>query len=242
MTTFGRPRHHFRITDSTNARARELALAGGLGGTVVTADEQTSGRGRRGRAWAAPAGKALLYSAVLRPLGRQHGLLPLAAPLAVCEAAESLAPLRCQVKWPNDVWVEEEKVAGVLLEARPPDWAVIGIGLNLAIERDEFPPDLRWPATSVGRGATVDAALEAVNQRLGFWVDAPRRRVLEQFAERDALRGRQIRWEGASAGVASGTGRAEGIDERGNLLVATEDGRRLSLGAGEVQLAVVAPG
>jgi BirA family biotin operon repressor/biotin-[acetyl-CoA-carboxylase] ligase len=130
----------------------------------------------------------------------------------------------------------------VLLEARPPDWAVIGIGLNLAIERDEFPPDLRWPATSVGRGATVDAALEAVNQRLGFWVDAPRRRVLEQFAERDALRGRQIRWEGASAGVASGTGRAEGIDERGNLLVATEDGRRLSLGAGEVQLAVVAPG
>jgi BirA family transcriptional regulator, biotin operon repressor / biotin---[acetyl-CoA-carboxylase] ligase len=242
MTTFGLPRHHFLLTDSTNLRARELALAGGLGGTVVTADEQASGRGRRGRHWAAPAGKALLYSAILRPLGREHGLLPLAVPLAVCEAAESLAPRRCRVKWPNDVWIEEAKVAGVLLEARPPDWAVIGIGLNLAIERDEFPPDLRWPATSVGHGATVDAAVAAVNQSLGSWVDAPRRRVLEQFEERDALRGRQVRWDGGGPGAPSGSGLAEGIDEQGNLLVAAEDGRRLSLGAGEVQLAVGAAG
>ncbi len=238
MTAFGRPRHHFRVTDSTNERARELALAGAPGGTVVTADEQTAGRGRRGRDWAAPAGKALLYSGIVRPLGREHGLLPLAVPLAVCEAVESLAPLHCRVKWPNDVWIDERKVAGVLLEARPPDWAVIGIGLNLAIEHDEFPPDLRWPATSVGHGATAAVALAAVNQRLGSWVDAPPERVLEEFAERDALRGREISWEGAGAGVAPGTGRAEGIDDRGNLLVATEDGRHLSLGAGEVQLAL----
>ena len=242
MTAFGRPRHHFRVTDSTNARARELALAGAPGGTVVTADEQTAGRGRRGRDWAAPAGKALLYSAILRPLGREHGLLPLAVPLAVCEAVESLAPLQCRVKWPNDVWIGERKAAGVLIEARPPDWAVIGIGLNLAIEHDEFPPDLRWPATSVGHGATAAVALAAVNQRLGSWVDAPPERVLEEFAERDALRGREISWEGAGAGVEPGTGRAEGIDDRGNLLVATEDGRHLSLGAGEVQLALPGAG
>ena len=70
MTAFGLPRRHFRVTDSTNERARELALEGAPGGTVVTAEEQTSGRGRRGRAWAAPPGKALLYSAILRPLGR----------------------------------------------------------------------------------------------------------------------------------------------------------------------------
>ena len=142
------------------------------------------------------------------------------------------------MKWPNDVWIGERKAAGVLLEARPPDWAVIGIGLNLGIEHDEFPPDLRWPATSVGHGATAAVALAAVNQRLGSWVDAPPERVLEEFAERDALRGREISWEGAGAGVEPGTGRAQGIDDRGNLLVATEDGRRLSLGAGEVQLAL----
>jgi BirA family biotin operon repressor/biotin-[acetyl-CoA-carboxylase] ligase len=242
MTSFGLPRLHYRLTDSTNERARDLALAGAPSGTVVTADEQTSGRGRRGRGWVAPPRKALLYSAILSPLGREHRLLPLAVPLAVCEAVESLAALQCQVKWPNDVWVEEEKVAGVLLEARPPEWAVIGIGLNLAIEPDEFPADLRWPATSVGHGVASAAALAALNEGLGSWVDAPPGRVLEEFAERDALRGREIRWEGASADTPPGAGRAEGIDELGNLLVETEDGRRLSLGAGEVQLALETPG
>jgi biotin-(acetyl-CoA carboxylase) ligase len=73
-------------------------------------------------------------------------------------------------------------------------------------------------------------------------VDAPSGRVLEEFAERDALRGREIRWEGAGADVPPGSGRAEGIDDKGNLLVATEAGRRLSLGGGEVQLAVSAAG
>jgi BirA family biotin operon repressor/biotin-[acetyl-CoA-carboxylase] ligase len=202
----------------------------------VTADEQTAGRGRRGRAWAAPPGKALLYSAILRPLEREHGLLPLAVPLAVCEAVESLTQFECQVKWPNDVWIEQRKVAGVLLEARPPDWAVIGIGLNLAIEPGEFPADLRWPATSVGEGVTATAALAAVNQRLGWWADAPPARVREQFANRDALLAQEVRWEGAGGDTPCGAGRAQGIDENGDLLVATEDGRRVSLGAGEVQL------
>ena len=154
MTGFGWPRRHFRVTGSTNERARELAIQGAPAGTVVTAEEQTSGRGRRGRAWVTPPGKALLYSAIMRPLGIEHALLPLAVPLAVCEAVEAMAPLECLVKWPNDVWIEEQKVAGVLLEARPPDWAVIGIGLNLAVEPAEFPSDLRWPATSVGHGVT----------------------------------------------------------------------------------------
>jgi BirA family biotin operon repressor/biotin-[acetyl-CoA-carboxylase] ligase len=233
---FGWPHHHYRVTGSTNERARELALGGAPGGTVVTAEEQTSGRGRRNRAWVTPPGKALLYSAVLRPLESEHALLPLAVPLAVCEAVEALASLECRVKWPNDVWIEERKVAGVLLEAHPPDWAVIGIGLNLAVEPAEFPADLRWPATSVGHGVSAMDALAAVNERLGIWVDASAERVLEEFEARDALRGRQIRWEGAGGGTSAGAGRAEGIDQSGHLLVATDYRGRLSLGAGEVQL------
>ena len=236
MPPFGRPRRHFRVTGSTNERARELALQGAPGGTVVTAEAQTSGRGRKGRAWVTPPGKALLYSAIVRPLGAEHALLPLAVPLAVCEAVEALAAVQCRVKWPNDVWIEEQKVAGVLLESRPPDWAVIGIGLNLAVEPAEFPADLRWPATSVGHGATPAAALTAVNQSLGHWVNASPARVLEEFGARDALRGREIHWEGAGVDSPSGAGRAKGIDERGYLLVVSDDGRRLSLGAGEVQL------
>src|ERR1041384_3195185 len=83
--SYGAPHRHFRVTDSTNARARELVEAGAPGGTVVTADEQTAGRGRQGRSWTAPPRKALLYSAVLRPMDERHLLLPLSVPLAVCE-------------------------------------------------------------------------------------------------------------------------------------------------------------
>jgi len=234
--SFGSPRRHYRRTDSTNERARELAEAGAPSGAVVTAAEQSSGRGRQSRAWSAPAGKALLYSAILSPLEERHGLLPLAVPLAVCEAVESLAPVSCRVKWPNDVWIEEEKVAGVLIEARPPRWAVIGIGLNVAIEPEEFPAELRWPATSVGRGVSVPAALAVLNVRLGEAVGLAADRVLEEYGKRDALRDLQIAWEGGPKGSESGRGRADGIDEAGNLVVETEGGRRLALGAGEVHL------
>lgn len=236
---FGRPRRHYRRTDSTNARARELAQAGAPSGTIVTAAEQSAGRGRRGRAWSAPAGKALLCSAILTPLERRHGLLPLAVPLAVCEAIESVAPVECRLKWPNDVWIEERKVSGVLIESRPPHWAVIGVGVNVAIDEHEFPAELRWPATSVGRGAGVERVLAALNKALELWAPAPAERVLESFRRRDVLAGRAVSWEGGPAGAASGRGTADGIDELGNLeVVEAERGERLRLGSGEVQLTV----
>jgi BirA family biotin operon repressor/biotin-[acetyl-CoA-carboxylase] ligase len=149
--TFGHPHRHFRRTDSTNSRARELAAAGAPHGTVVTASEQTAGRGRQGRTWTAPPNKALLYSAIVRPLEERHMMLPLAVPLAVCEAAEQLNPkLSCKVKWPNDIHVEGRKLSGVLIEARPQDsWAVIGVGLNLSIQQEEFPTDLRDTSISL---------------------------------------------------------------------------------------------
>jgi BirA family biotin operon repressor/biotin-[acetyl-CoA-carboxylase] ligase len=227
---FGNPRHHRRSLDSTNDLARELAAAGAPQGTVVTAEEQVAGRGRQGRSWTAPAGKALLYSAIVRPLEQRHLVLPLAAPLAVAEAAEEMADVSCAIKWPNDVWIEGRKCAGVLIEARPQDgWAVIGVGLNVSIEPDEFPEELRETATSLGAGATVDGALQALNDSLTRWMRAAPQDVLAAFRERDALRGRQIAWDG-------GNGTAEGIDERGNLLVATGSGEQVSLGAGEVHL------
>ena len=234
-TRFGRPHRHLRRTDSTNDRARDLAGANAPSGTVVTAAEQDAGRGRHGRRWSAPPGTALLYSALLRPLDRRHRLLPLSVPLAVCEAVESLAPVACGVKWPNDVWIGDRKAAGILIEARPPDWAVIGVGVNLAVPDDGFPADLRWPATSVGHGTTPAAAAVALNTALGRWVEAAPERVVEEFAARDALRGREVGWEGGGE-PASGAGVAAGIDADGNLLVRTKGGAQVSLGAGEVSL------
>lgn len=236
MSAFDGPRLHLRSVGSTNDRARELAEAGAVSGTVVTADEQTAGRGRHGRRWSAPPRSALTCSFVLRPLAARDALLPLAVPLAVCEAAEALAPVRCEVKWPNDVWLRERKLAGVLIEARPPAWAVIGVGINLAIAADEFPADLRWPATSLGHGVTPDDALAALRDALGRWLAARPGEVLDAFAGRDALRGRAVSWQGAGGTGASGSGTAGGIDERGNLVVVSESGDRLTLGSGEVTL------
>lgn len=230
---FGVPHRHYRVTDSTNTRARELVDAGAPGGTVVTAAEQTAGRGRRGRVWTAPEGKALLYSAILRPLDERHLLLPIAVPLAICEAAERLrAGVRCAVKWPNDVWLDGCKLAGVLIEARPQDgWAVIGVGLNLSIAPEEFPDDLRQPAISLGGGATPDGARQELDAALGRWVGADRDEVLAEWRARDALLGREVSWDG-------GSGVAEGIEDSGDLVVLGAGGERIVLGAGEVSLTV----
>jgi BirA family biotin operon repressor/biotin-[acetyl-CoA-carboxylase] ligase len=228
---FGSPHRHFRVTDSTNSRARELVEAGAPGGTVVTAREQTAGRGRQGRVWTAPEGKALLYSAILRPLDERHLLLPLSVPLAVCAAAEALRPgSECQVKWPNDVWLDGCKLAGVLIEAKPQDgWAVIGVGLNLSIAPEEFPDDLRQPATSLGGGVTPEVARRELDAQLTHWACASEGEVLVEWRHRDGLRGREVAWE-------DGSGVADGIDDRGNLIVAVAGGGRVGLGAGEVQL------
>lgn len=227
----GTPHRHYRVTDSTNTRARELVEAGAGGGTVVTAREQTEGRGRRGRVWTAPEGKALLYSAVLRPLDERHLLLPLSVPIAVCAAAEELRDgVECQVKWPNDVWLEGRKLAGILIEAKPQEgWAVIGVGLNLSIEPDEFPDDLRQPATSLGGGVTPEQARESLDSHLSRWIYTKEDEILTEWRRRDGLRGREISWE-------EGSGVADGIDDRGNLVVIVDGGSRVSLGAGEVQI------
>jgi len=240
----GNPHLHYRRTDSTNERAKELAQAGAPGGLVVTAGEQTAGRGRRGHAWFGPPGSSLLYSGLLRPFeAGEAPLLPLAVPLAVCEAAEAVAPVRCQVKWPNDVWIDERKVAGVLVEARPDEsWAVIGVGLNVAIPPDDFPQELRETAASLlpteaegglppGGAPGVRRALESLNEALGRWVDAPGDEILSAYRARDALCGKRISWQ-------EGEGVANEIDERGHLVVEKSGGERVTLGAGEVHLTV----
>ncbi len=230
---FGRPRVHHRLTDSTNARARELALAGAPDGTIVTATEQSAGRGRQGRSWSAPAGRALLLSAIVRDLSRRDSLLPLAVPVAVAEACDAFAGQRCGIKWPNDVWVGTRKLSGILLEGRPQEgWAVIGIGLNVSTTRGEFPPELQDSATSLliesgadpGVEAVLDGVLAALDRRLHERPSA----ILSAWRERDLLLGSHVRW-------ADNEGVAAGLDDRGALLVDTDSGR-VALDAGEVHL------
>jgi BirA family biotin operon repressor/biotin-[acetyl-CoA-carboxylase] ligase len=179
-------------------------------------------------------------------------MLPLAAPLAVCAAAEQLAPgIECGVKWPNDIHLEGRKLAGVLIEARPQDnWAVVGIGLNLTIAPEEFPPDLRDKAVSLfdsektsrgeprtslpavareGLPPTRLYATAVLSNHLSRWQEAEPAEVLTEWRRRDVLKGREIAWE-------DGSGVADGVDDRGYLVVVVPGGDRVFLGAGEVHL------
>jgi BirA family biotin operon repressor/biotin-[acetyl-CoA-carboxylase] ligase len=223
----GLPRLHYRSIDSTNRRARELAAVGAPHGTLVTAAEQTAGRGRQGRTWSAAAGRALLCSVVVRDPPR---LLPLAAGVAVAETVEYAGGVRALVKWPNDVHVDGRKVAGILVEGRPQEaWAVVGIGLNVALRPDDFPPELRETAASLGLDASaVEPTLAEMLDALTRWITADADAVLAAVRGRDALLDQPVRWAG-------GVGRGGGIDGDGRLVVVTDSGR-VELDAGEVHL------
>jgi BirA family transcriptional regulator, biotin operon repressor / biotin---[acetyl-CoA-carboxylase] ligase len=226
VSALGHPRVHYRVIGSTNARARELAGLGAPHGTVVTAAEQSAGRGRQGRTWTAAPGRALLCSIVIRDPPR---LLPLVAGVAVAEVVTDLGPgSPARIKWPNDVLVDGRKVAGILVEGRPQEgWAVVGIGLNVAVR--DFPPELRDTAGTLGlEPDAIEPTLAALLGHLGRWIVASVESVLGAVRERDALLGRPVRW-------AAGRGVGAGVDGSGRLLVATDDGT-VALDAGEVHL------
>ena len=163
-------------------------------------------------------------SVVLR---EPHPLLPLAAAVAVARACGPGA----RVKWPNDVQLQGRKVAGILAESRPQEgWAVLGIGINVAVRAEDLPEELRATATGLGLApANVPAMLETVLAELNAALAWPLHELLDAWRARDALRGAPVRWDG-------GDGIAAGIDGGGRLLVERSDGSLTALDAGEVHL------
>ena len=183
--------------DSTQSVAFGLAEHGAADRTVVVADQQLAGRGRRGRIWRAPAGTSLLASIIVRPRLPQ-ALLPTFSPMTAVATAEALrrvAPVAARVKWPNDVLVGGKKIAGILLESRarsgvsepgrsflgppsiqaglmdPATTIIIGVGVNLG--QREFPPELAGRATSValetGRAPDRETMLAALLEEFDAW-------------------------------------------------------------------------
>jgi BirA family transcriptional regulator, biotin operon repressor / biotin---[acetyl-CoA-carboxylase] ligase len=253
----GYPRVHLRRTDSTNERARALAAAGAPHGTLVTSDEQTAGRGRQGRTWITPPGGALLASVVLRD---PPALLSLVAAVAVCDAiGDRLDNENVRVKWPNDIVVRRTrppgqgeppadegsladgnapplaKLAGILVEGRPQeDWAVLGIGVNVAVRPEDVPYELSATAASLALPTSeieplLDRLLDALDRRL----TESEPTVLDAWRARDALLGSEVSW-------GDGHGTAQGVDRHGHLLVRLSDGTTQTLSAGEVHLRAAA--
>ena len=146
---------YFKETDSTNLRAKFLASNGAPEGTVVVAESQTRGKGRRGRSWFSPSGEGIYTSIILRPSisPNEAPKLTLMASVAVAETMLSMTSLNINIKWPNDILVKGRKIAGILTEISMEmdriDYMVIGVGINVNTPRKSLPPDIRDIATSV---------------------------------------------------------------------------------------------
>lgn len=242
--TLGNPMHLLAVTPSTNDEAHHGAKKGAPHGATWVAEEQTDGRGRRGRSWVSPRGEGLLFTVLLRVQCDPSSLPPLAlvAGLAVRDAVAAAAPgADVRLKWPNDVLVGGRKVSGILVEAKTVgsrvEAVLAGIGIN--VHTRHFPPDIAARATSVAlaaEGTPVDRAhlLADVLQRLDRDVHVVAARGLGLVRDRleaaDALRGKRVRNDGGQEGVATG------IDDRGALKVVQDDGHIMAWVAGEVSI------
>jgi BirA family biotin operon repressor/biotin-[acetyl-CoA-carboxylase] ligase len=224
-------------TGSTNDEAIARARDGAPEGLVIGADRQSAGRGRRGRAWLAAPGHALLLSVLLRPdvPPVDAGLLPIVAAVATAEAIGPAA----RIAWPNDILLGGAKVAGILCEMSADQehvaWAVAGIGVN--VRSAPALDDPRWEAGALGdlgdppaRADLLVTLLSALGRRYAQWVGGDGTGVLAAYAGRDALAGREVTVDLAHEEV---RGVCAGTDGLGRLRVRTPSGERL-LGAGEV--------
>ena len=223
---------------STNDEARALAQAGAAEGLIVLAEQQTAGRGRRGAAWFSPQGESLAFSVLLRPTEPKSlwPRLALAAGLAVAEAVESFG-LKAGIKWPNDVWIRQLKVAGILVEAGT-DFAIVGIGIN--VKTAEFPQEVAEIATSLkietGRQFPLPEVLAAIIRHFSL----RRNQIGEGFEELlDAVRLRCVLTGNRVSLITSSgtkTGVIEGIAPGGELLLRTETGVERLLQADEIRM------
>ena len=227
---------------STNDVALQLAEVGEPEGTVVVAEEQTAGRGRRGRAWASPRG-GIWLSVILRPgiPVERISLVPLSAATATARAIREATGLPARVKWPNDVLVDGKKIVGILAEAGAGgEWVVVGIGINANIPLDALPQAAGSPATSLqalGHPVDRDALIRLVLRALEGGYDLLRsgefRTALRQWRETADTLGRTVRVEMPEATI---EGVAQDIDETGALLVRLEGGNVRRVVAGDLRV------
>jgi len=234
------------VADSTNLQACRFGDDGESEGLVVIADQQRSGKGRMGRRWESPAGVNLYASILLRP-----AILPFDAPqltflsaVAVCRAILTVTGLKATVKWPNDVLLNGKKVAGLLNEMSAETdrvhYVVLGIGVNLNMQEDQFPGDLRYPATSLaiakeGPVSRLDFA-RALLREIDAWYQVFLQQgsgpVLDAWVRLCDMNGKAVRVDCNELEI---EGIMTGLADDGALLVRTATGKMERVYAGDVR-------
>ncbi|GAC1542857.1 MAG: biotin--[acetyl-CoA-carboxylase] ligase [Myxococcales bacterium] len=249
----GRSLHVYERLDSTNDEAHRLAEAGAPHGATVIAESQDAGRGRRGRGWVTPPGKALALSIVLRPalVPARAPELTLCAAVAVCEVAQEAGARAAAIKWPNDVECRGSKLAGLLAEMRTQGdrvaHVVLGIGFNVNLEAGDLPEPLRATATSLrlergGEPIARTLVCARLLARIERWLSVHEAEgfspVRARWRELSSTLGRRVRAEIASGNI---VGEAEDLAEDGALLVRTDAGATVRVVAGDVEHLRVLP-
>lgn len=245
---FGQRVVSYEITDSTNTRAKQLAEEGAVHGTLVVANMQTAGKGRRGRSWQQEEGSVIAMSLLLRPTFSpdKASMLTLLAAHSVAGAIEAVTGLPAAIKWPNDIVINRKKTVGILtemslgVEQAAIDYIVIGIGIN--VNNTAFPEEIRDMATSLylekGERVSRSALIVESMRRLevdyeAFLKTEDLSAILPDYNAHLISMNKEVRVLDPKGEY---TGISRGMDAQGELLVERADGEIIKVYAGEVSV------
>jgi len=242
----GKKIHYYAEIDSTNSAAYQLALKGAREGEIVIAESQAKGRGRLGRQWASPAFSNLYLSVILRPelLPHKASLITFMAAVAAADAIENYSGLTPVIKWPNDLLLKGRKVAGLLNEIHSETdrihFIILGMGINLNMDRDSCPLEVRARATSlkeetgqaISRKEFVCVLLKQLEQWYERFLEEGGGPVLKAWRDRARIKGKEVKVTSFGDVL---SGRAIDVDSDGALILRTRDGERKRIVAGDIE-------
>lgn len=246
----------FDTIESTNAYAMKLADMGYPEGTVIIADAQTSGKGRLGRKWLSPSGKNLYMSIILKPEipPKDASILTLMSAVACVFAIKQISYINASIKWPNDIIASNKKIGGILTEIKADMdrifHAVVGIGININLDIDNMPDELKTHATSIkmeqrnksaeeqkgvdfSRTIVTAEIIKELDRWYNIFIKSGKKTIIKEWLDLSSTIGRMVR---VTVGANTFTGIAEAIDEDGMLILKFSDNTTKKISAGDVTI------
>lgn len=238
--------YNYKTISSTNEIAKNLALSGAKHGTVVISEEQTAGKGRLGRSFYSPANTGIYMSIILRPnlTAMDSVLITTSSSVIICESIKKVTGIDCQIKWINDIYLNNKKVAGILTEASTNfesgtiDYLILGIGINFNQPKDDFPDELKSIASSLFNNNNNNInrnmlCAEIISNILDMIPRIKNYNFISEYKKRSIVLNQEIIY--ISSGISS-KGKAININCDGSLVVEHDDGSIKILNSGEVSI------